>query len=80
MKAKVYITLKPGLLDVQGKTVKSALDALGFNGLSEVRVGKYIEIDLGKRSAEAAKQDVERMCGRLLVNPVIEVARVELEA
>lgn len=78
MKAKVYVTLKPGLLDAQGKTVKSALHALGFGGVQDVRVGKYIELDLGGARAGSAKQDVERMCKKLLANPIVERYHVEL--
>ena len=78
MKAKVYITLKAGLLDAQGKTVKGALEALGFKGVKDVRMGKYIEIELNHGSTSAAKHDVERMCKKLLANPVIETYRVEI--
>ncbi len=77
MKAKVYITLKPGLLDAQGKTVKSALDSLGFRNIKEVRMGKYIEIDLNGAKVASAKSDVEKMCQKLLANPIIENYRVE---
>ncbi len=76
MKAKVFITLKPGLLDAQGKTIKGALDALGFRGVRDVRIGKYIEIDL--TGGRASRQAVERMCRKLLANPVIEQYRIEL--
>ena len=78
MKAKVYITLKPGLLDAQGKTIKGALGSLGFKGVTEVRIGKYVEIELNHARRTAAKQDVERMCRKLLANPVIERYRIEL--
>ncbi len=78
MKARVYVTLKPGLLDAQGKTVKGALDALGFKGVKEVRMGKYIELDLNGAKAASAKKEVERMCEKLLANPIIENYRVEL--
>ena len=78
MKAKVYITLKPGLLDAQGKTIKSALETLGFKGVGEVRMGKYVELSLDHGSASAAKRDVERMCKKLLANPVIEHYRIEV--
>ncbi len=78
MKAKVYITLKPGLLDVQGKTVKGALEALGFTGVHDVRMGKYIEIELRHGRATAARHDVERMCKKLLTNPVIETYRIDV--
>jgi phosphoribosylformylglycinamidine synthase len=79
MKAQVYITLKDGLLDVQGKTVKSALDELGFKGVAQVRMGKYIEIDLAEAKPGAARQEVERMCQKLLANPIIEAYRVEVK-
>ena len=78
MKAKVYVVLKPGLLDAQGKTIQSALRSLGFKGVTEVRVGKYVEIELARASARTAKHDVERMCQKLLANPVIETFRFEL--
>ena len=78
MKAKVYITLKPGLLDAQGKTIKGALDALGFKGVQEVRIGKYVEIELNHGRGSSAKKDVERMCKKLLANPVIERYRIEI--
>ena len=78
MKAKICITLKLGLLDAQGKTIKSALESLGFKGVQDVRVGKYVEIELTRSSAKSAKQDVERMCQKLLANPIIETYRIEL--
>ena len=79
MIAKVTVTLKPGLLDSQGKTVKSALESLGFKGVESVRVGKHIELDLKSRSAASAKKEVERMCRKLLANPVVETYRVAIE-
>ena len=78
MKARVYITLKPGLLDPQGKTIKSALESLGFRGIQDVRMGKYLEIRLNHGRAASAKRDVERMCQKLLANPVVETYRVEI--
>ena len=80
MKAKVYITLKPGLLDAQGKTVKTALESLGFKSVKDVRIGKYIELELNGAKASAARKDVERMCKKLLANPVVEAYRVEVNA
>ena len=80
MKAKVYITLKPGLLDAQGKTVKTALESLGFKSVKDVRIGKYIELELNGAKAAAARKDVERMCQKLLANPVVEAYRVEVNA
>ena len=80
MKAHVYITLKPGLLDAQGKTVKGALETLGFKGVNEVRVGKYLQIELNHGSATAAKALVERMCRKLLANPIVETYRIEIKS
>ncbi|MBI3010879.1 MAG: phosphoribosylformylglycinamidine synthase subunit PurS [Candidatus Omnitrophica bacterium] len=78
MKANITITLKAGLLDAQGKTIKSALESLGFKGVREVRVGKCLEIELNHARANAAKRDVERMCRKLLANPVVEQYRIEI--
>ncbi|MBI1992038.1 MAG: phosphoribosylformylglycinamidine synthase subunit PurS [Candidatus Omnitrophica bacterium] len=78
MKANITITLKPGLLDAQGKTIKSALESLGFKGVREVRVGKYLEIELNHARAASAKHEVERMCKKLLANPVVEQYRIEI--
>ena len=79
MNARVYITLKPGLLDAQGKTVKRALDTLGCKGVKHVRMGKYVEIELNGAGAASAKKAVERMCHKLLANPVIETYRVDVK-
>jgi phosphoribosylformylglycinamidine synthase len=79
MKATVCITLKPGLLDAQGKTIKSALESLGFKGVKGVRMGKYLEIELNHGRAASAKKDVERMCQKLLANPVVETYRIEVK-
>jgi phosphoribosylformylglycinamidine synthase len=79
MKAKICITLKPGLLDAQGKTVQSALESLGFKGVTGVRMGKYVEIDLNGTGAASAKREVERMCKKLLANPIIETYRIQVE-
>ncbi len=75
MKAKVYITLKPGVLDPQGKAVQQALGSLGFDEVQDVRVGKYIELSLSKNSTERVKE----MCEKLLANTVIESYRFEIE-
>ena len=80
MKAHVYITLKPGLLDAQGKTIKSALESLGFLGINDVRMGKYIQIELDGNSEASVKQEVEQMCQKLLANPVVETYRIEVES
>jgi phosphoribosylformylglycinamidine synthase len=80
VKAVVHVFLKPGVLDVQGKAVESALNGLGFSGVSNVRVGRAITLDVPGGDAGAAKAQVETMCERLLANPVIESYRVEIEA
>ena len=80
MKATVRITLKPGVLDPQGKAVAHSLTNLGFEGVRDVRQGKYIEIDLAETDRGRARSLVEKMCGALLANPLIETYQVELEA
>ena len=72
MKAKVYITLKNGILDPQGKTIHHGLEMLGFTGIREVRAGKFIELFFDSVSREQAQQAVEKACKKLLANPVIE--------
>lgn len=76
-KAKVYITLKPGLLDAQGRVLEDALHQLGFERVQQVRVGKYLEIDLAPNGDP--REQVEAMCQKLLANPVIEQYRYEVE-
>ena len=78
MKAQVFITLKAGVLDSQGKATENALNHLGFSGISSVRVGKFIELEVTSESESAAKAEVEQMCEKLLANTVIESYRVEL--
>ncbi|WP_224815136.1 phosphoribosylformylglycinamidine synthase subunit PurS [Hasllibacter sp. MH4015] len=75
MKATVTVMLKQGVLDPQGEAVKSALGALGFDGVDGVRQGKVIELDLADGTSEA---DVTEMCEKLLANTVIESYRVEM--
>ena len=79
MIAKITVTLKPGLLDAQGKTMKAALESIGFHGLEAVRMGKYIEVELKGLSASAAKAAAERMAQQVLSNPVIENYHVEID-
>ncbi|MEW6660989.1 MAG: phosphoribosylformylglycinamidine synthase subunit PurS [Bacillota bacterium] len=76
--AKVFITLKPGVLDPQGSAVEKALQALDFAGVQEVRIGKYMEVRLAASDRRQAEADVQEMCRRLLANPVIENYRFEL--
>lgn len=78
MKARIKITLKPGVLDPQGKAIQNALGALGFDGVNDVRQGKYIEVDVAGMSEDEARKEVERMCRDLLANTVIENYSYEL--
>lgn len=79
MIAKVIVTPKPVVNDPQGITVKQGLAALGFKEVSDVRVGKYIEVSLDAASEQEARQRVEAMCRQLLANHVIEDFRFEIE-
>ena len=74
MKTRIFVTLKPGVLDPQGKAIHHALEGLGFTGVSDVRQGKLIELDLADTVSDA---DVEAMCQKLLANTVIENFRIE---
>lgn len=76
--AKVYITLKPGVLDPQGEAVKQGLVTMGYEGVKEVRVGKYLEVLLEAEDGHEAFKQVDEMCRRLLSNPVIERYRCEI--
>ena len=78
MKARVYVMLKNGVLDPQGAAVQHALGALGFDGVSGVRQGKVLELDVTATDAAAAKAQVEEMCEKLLANTVIENYSVEI--
>ncbi len=78
MKAKVHVTLKPGVLDPQGKAVEGALAALGFAGVESVRQGKFLEIELAGDDRDAAERQVAEMCEKLLANTVIEKYDVEI--
>jgi phosphoribosylformylglycinamidine synthase subunit PurS len=81
MKAKVYVSLKPGVLDPQGKAIQYSVELLGFAGIADVRQGKYFEISLdGTLDEEKARESVARMAGEVLSNPIIEDYRVEIEA
>ena len=69
MKVRVYVTLKKGVLDPQGKAIHHALEGLGFAGVNDVRAGKLIELDMADGTSDG---DVEEMCRKLLANTVIE--------
>lgn len=78
MKAKVHVTLKTGVLDPQGKAIGHALESLGFNGVGEVRQGKFIELDLDENDPVKAREQIGAMCEKLLANTVIENYDIEL--
>ncbi len=73
---EVVVTLRPGLLDPQGKAVESALPAMGWTNVSDVRVGKHVVLTVDADSEDAARAQVEEMSRRLLSNPVIEDFRI----
>ena len=74
MKVRVYVTLKKGVLDPQGKAIHHALEGLGFAGVNDVRAGKLIELDLADNVLDS---EIEEMCRKLLANTVIENYRIE---
>jgi phosphoribosylformylglycinamidine synthase PurS subunit len=78
MKARVYVTLKNGVLDPQGEAVRHALGNLGFDGVGSVRQGKMLDIELDESDPKAAEARLREMCEKLLANTVIEDYSVEL--
>lgn len=78
MKARVFVTLKSGVLDPQGAAIGNALDSMGFEGVNAVRQGKVFEIDLDDAEPQAAQAQLDAMCEKLLANTVIENYAVEL--
>jgi len=79
MKARVFVTLKPSVFDPQGHTIAEALHSLGYAGVSDVRQGKYFELELDVTSAAEAERLASEVAHRVLANPVIESFRVELD-
>ncbi len=79
MRARVHITLKTGVLDPQGKAICHALEALGFEGVTDARQGKVIEIDLVEEDPAKAREQVDEMCRKLLANTVIENYVIDLD-
>ena len=80
MKAKVYVTLKPSVLDPQGKAIKHSVELLGFHGVKDIRQGKYFEISLDSSVSETnAREEATRLAHDVLANPIIEDFRVEIE-
>jgi phosphoribosylformylglycinamidine synthase len=78
MKAKIYVTLKRGVLDPQGKAVQGTLSRLGFEEVADVRIGKYVEVELADTDEARARKRLDEMCKRLIANTVIEDYRIEL--
>ncbi len=78
MKAKIHVTLKNGILDPQGKAIEHALETLGFSKAGNVRVGKYMELDVTESDRGKAEAQVKSMCEKLLANTIIEEYRYEL--
>ena len=80
MKAKVYVNLKAGVLDPQGKAIQHSVELLGFSGISDIRQGKYFEISLdGSLDQTNAQASIEKIAREVLSNPIIEDYRVEVE-
>ena len=77
--AKIYVTLKPTVNDPQGLTIRGGLHMLGFSSVKQVRMGKYLEVQVEAADQDAARAQVAEMCRKLLANPVIEEFRFELE-
>ena len=81
MKARIYVTLKPSVLDPQGKAIHHAVETIGYRGIEDVRQGKYFEVTIGDSyTSEEARAQIERMARDVLSNPVIEDYRVELDS
>ena len=80
MKAKVYVTLKPSVLDPQGKAIHHSVESLGYRSISDIRQGKYFEVTFDTGSESDARDAAEKLAKDVLANPIIEDYRVEIEA
>ena len=80
MKARVYVTLKKSVFDPQGKTIHDALGSMGYEGVADVRQGKFFELEFEGVAADEARAAADDIARRVLANPVIESYRVELLA
>ncbi|MEW6536304.1 MAG: phosphoribosylformylglycinamidine synthase subunit PurS [Candidatus Auribacterota bacterium] len=78
-KVTIVVTLKPSVLDPQGTTVTEALHHMGYNNVSDVRMGKFMEVSVQASSEKAAEQQAHEICKKLLVNPVIETYRLTIK-
>lgn len=79
MRVKIFVSLKNGVLDPQGKAIERSLHSLGYAEARDVRMGKYLELNLENSSHQAAEARIREMCDKLLANPVIEDYRFEIE-
>jgi phosphoribosylformylglycinamidine synthase subunit PurS len=79
MKARVFVTLKPSVFDPQGKVIADSLKSLGYQGVGDVRQGKYFELELAAGSAEQARTLAAEVADKVLANPVIESYRIEID-
>lgn len=80
MRVRIFVRLKEGVLDPQGKAIERSLHSLGYQEVQDVRMGKYLELSLNVPSRQAAEVEIREMCDKLLANPVIEDYRFEIEA
>ena len=78
-KAKIKVTLRPSILDVQGKAVQHALENLGYSTVDAARIGKYIEVTINEDDGAETERIGEEICRKLLANPVMENYSIELE-
>ena len=79
MHVKIFVSLKHGVLDPQGKAIERSLHTLGYTEVSDVRAGKYLELEIEAASQAALQARIREMCDKLLANPVIEEYRVEID-
>lgn len=77
--AHIYVTLRPSVLDPAGTAVQSGLSHMGYDAVSQVRIGKYVELTLSAENAQQASQQLDQICDLLLANPVIENYRFDLQ-
>jgi phosphoribosylformylglycinamidine synthase len=79
MRVKIFVSLRSGVLDPQGKAIERSLHTLGYGDVQDVRMGKYLELKVEAASREAAESRIREMCDKLLANPVIEDYRFEIQ-
>ena len=80
LRAKVHIRLKAGVLDPQGQTIKQALEGLGYRGIQDVRMGKFIEIKFNGKDRRQVEKEIQEMSQKVLINPLIEEFYYEIES